>query len=59
MVAFEEEDLDGEEANFDPYAFIKGLPPLESCAGDLRLSWALPCCMTPSGQLKDPIQHLR
>ena len=31
VVAFDDEDMDGEEEAFDPYSFIKGLPPLAQC----------------------------
>ena len=34
--AFEEGDLDGEEENFDPFVFIKGLPPLHACTPPWR-----------------------
>ena len=53
VVAFEEEDLDGEEENFDPYAFIKTLPPLSQCTAPWRhqllprqTRWAC-CCLQP------------
>ncbi|KAK9812454.1 hypothetical protein WJX73_000916 [Symbiochloris irregularis] len=36
--AFDDEDMDGEEEAFDPYAFIKGLPPLALCTPPWRRS---------------------
>lgn len=36
VVAFDDEELEGEEEAFDPYAFIKGLPPLAQCTAPGR-----------------------